>query len=123
MASPNVNSIASATQDQFLQLLIAQIQNQDPLNPVTDTEFVAQLAQFSSLQSLQTLNASFGQMLQLQQLSQGSDLIGKRVEYVPPGSTDVTTGTVDRLTVTNGTINLQIGNDAVGLDQLRTVLG
>jgi flagellar basal-body rod modification protein FlgD len=123
MASPNVNALASATQDQFLQLLIAQIQNQDPLNPISDTEFVAQLAQFSSLQSLQTLNANFSQMLQLQQLTQGSDLIGKVVEYVAPGTTDVRTGTVDRLSVNNGVIALEIGSDSVGLDGLRSVLG
>lgn len=120
--SPSVNSIASASQDQFLQLLIAQVQNQDPLNPVSDTEFVSQLAQFSSLQSLQTLNANFSEQLKLQQLSQGSSLIGKQIEYTPIGSTTTSTGTVEKLNVANGVISLQVGTDSVSLDQLKTVL-
>lgn len=44
--------------DAFLQLLTAQMQNQDPLNPSSDTEFIAQLAQFSSLEQMQNLNVA-----------------------------------------------------------------
>ena len=39
-------------QDAFLKLLVTQLQNQDPLNPMADTEFIAQLAQFASLEKL-----------------------------------------------------------------------
>jgi flagellar basal-body rod modification protein FlgD len=45
--------------DQFLKLLIAQMQNQDPLNPMDGMQFASQLAQFSSVEQLQELNASF----------------------------------------------------------------
>ena len=41
--------------DAFLQLLVCQMQNQDPMNPNSDTEYVAQLAQFSQLEQLQNL--------------------------------------------------------------------
>lgn len=44
--------------DAFLQLLVTQLQNQDPLNPTDNTEFVAQLAQFSSLEGITNLNTS-----------------------------------------------------------------
>lgn len=44
--------------DAFLQLLVTQLQNQDPLNPMENTEFVAQLAQFSSLEGIQNLNST-----------------------------------------------------------------
>ncbi|MGL1931448.1 MAG: flagellar hook assembly protein FlgD [Desulfotalea sp.] len=50
-------------QDQFLNLLVAQLQHQDPLNPAEGTEFTAQLAQFSSLEQLTTLNKSTTAML------------------------------------------------------------
>ena len=52
-AAPSaLNSQAEEQKSQFLQLLIAQIKGQDPLNPMDGTEFVAQLAQFSSLEEL-----------------------------------------------------------------------
>lgn len=52
------------SKDAFLQLLVLQMQHQDPLDPVDNTEMIAQLAQFSSLEQMTNLNASFGQMLQ-----------------------------------------------------------
>ncbi len=50
---------ASLGKDEFLNILAAQLANQDPLDPVSDTEFVAQLAQFSALEQMQALNAAF----------------------------------------------------------------
>lgn len=44
--------------DAFLQILVAQLANQDPLSPTSDTEFIAQMAQFSSLEQMQNMNAS-----------------------------------------------------------------
>ncbi len=45
--------------DAFLRLLVTQLQNQDPLNPMEDREFIAQMAQFSSLEQIQNLNKTF----------------------------------------------------------------
>ncbi len=44
--------------DAFLKLLVTQMQNQDPLSPMEDREFIAQMAQFSSLEQMQNLNTS-----------------------------------------------------------------
>lgn len=56
------NSATSGQDDEqmFLQLLVAQIKNQDPTNPMDSTQFVAQLAQFSSLEQLISLNTTVG---------------------------------------------------------------
>lgn len=48
--------------DAFMQMLIAQLKNQDPLNPMDGTQFVAQLAQFSSLEQLTNLNTTMGSL-------------------------------------------------------------
>ncbi len=72
--------------DDFLKLLVTQLQNQDPLNPLQGTEFVAQLAQFSSLEQLTNINSSLEQNIQSNQLmtqsignSLAATLVGKDV--------------------------------------------
>ena len=56
--SATSSSNTTVNENDFLQLLIAQMQNQDPLNPMDGTQYVAELAQFSSLQELQDLNTN-----------------------------------------------------------------
>ena len=68
--------------DAFLNLLITQLQNQDPLNPTDSTEFTAQLAQFSSLEQLGNVNDNIKQLLNFQASSNNSQavaLIGKGI--------------------------------------------
>jgi flagellar basal-body rod modification protein FlgD len=114
------SSVGAVSQDQMLQLLIAQLQNQDPLEPTNATEFVSQLSQLSTVGGLTTLNASFSEMLKLQQLTQGTDLIGKTVDYNATGGGSAS-GKVDSLKVQDGKFVLQIGNTSVNLDQIQSV--
>nr|WP_314584050.1 flagellar hook assembly protein FlgD [uncultured Pseudomonas sp.] len=79
--------------DSFLQLLVTQMQNQNPLDPQDNSEFVAQLAQFSSLETMQNLSTSvdaIGGMYQSSQALQASSLVGRSV-IVDSGSTSVDT--------------------------------
>lgn len=70
--------------DEFLKILIAQLQNQDPLNPMDDREFIAQMAQFSSLEQMMNMSKSLDAFVQSQQkldLVRYSELIGKETEW------------------------------------------
>jgi len=116
-----ITAVGALGQDQFLQLLVAQLQNQDPLDPVAPDQFIAQLATLSSVQGIQALNVGFSEMLRMQQLSQGVDLVGKTVEYVPFEGGENVTGRVESLTAENGQFVLMIGGVSVGLDQLVSV--
>ena len=75
--------------DDFLKLLVAQLQNQDPLNPASNQEFAAQLAQFSSLEQLMEMNSALGDNLEMNGFiansvnnSIASTFIGKEVHAV-----------------------------------------
>jgi flagellar basal-body rod modification protein FlgD len=64
----------------FLNLLMVQLRNQDPLNVQDDREFIAQMAQFSSLEQTTNLALALENLVGFQQLTQGSSLLGKEVE-------------------------------------------
>lgn len=75
----------SMGKDDFLQLLVTQLQSQDPLNPMDSTGFTAQLAQFSSLEQLQNINESLSSVGNSQAVltkSQAVDYIGKQIQAV-----------------------------------------
>ena len=119
MVTANFNS--QIGQDQFMQLLVTQLRNQDPLEPVKQQDFLGQLAQFSSLAGIEKLNSNFAESLKFQQLSQGGALVGSRVEYTNALG-ESKTGLVDSARVLNGELRFQMGDDTVGLGDLSGVI-
>ena len=95
--------------DDFLRLLVAQLQSQDPMNPMESADFTAQLAQFSSLEQLQNINTSLGGIGTSQSVltnSQAVGFIGKTITAI--GDTiDVTDGQSQNL-------QFSLSKDAVG---------
>ena len=77
----------------FLKLLMAQLQNQDPMKPMDDTQMMAQMAQFSALEAAQQLNATMQSSNNMQTVFQAGALIGKYIKAVQTDGT-VTTGAV-----------------------------
>ncbi len=73
--------------DDFLQLLTTQMVNQDPLEPMDDTSFIAEMANFTSLEQMQTLVESFEDFNNGQQLLSSQNYIGMDVTWVLPGRT------------------------------------
>lgn len=81
--SSSSSSTSSLGQDAFLQLLVTQLQYQDPLSPMDDKEFVAELAQFSSLEQLTEINTGIENLSsqnETQQLMGAVNFIGKTIE-------------------------------------------
>lgn len=80
--SESQKSQAAADKDMFMRLLLAQIENQDPLKPTDQTDFVAQLAQFSSLEGIQNLASTvedIGSVYRSSQALQATALVGREV--------------------------------------------
>jgi flagellar basal-body rod modification protein FlgD len=87
------DSTGTLGKDAFLQLLVTQMKNQNPLDPQDNTQFVAQLAQFSSLESMQNLTStvdSIASSYQSSQALQASSLVGRSV-IIDAGATAVDT--------------------------------
>ncbi|HSX50369.1 MAG TPA: flagellar hook assembly protein FlgD [Cellvibrio sp.] len=86
----NTNELGQAA---FLELMITQMNNQNPLSPQDNSEFVAQLAQFSSVEGLERLNTSFNSFMSNNAL-QASSLVGRSVTVESDKSTLVNGGIV-----------------------------
>jgi flagellar basal-body rod modification protein FlgD len=67
--------------DDFLKILITQLQNQDPTKPMEDKEFIAQMAQFSSLEQMTNMNEAFKDMATQLNSSSAMNYLGKTVQY------------------------------------------
>jgi len=95
---PAVVARTTLGKDSFLKLLITQMQYQDPLSPMDNTEFVAQMAQFSSLEQMQNLNAKLDTSMLLAQALNNSataGLIGRHVRAAGDGVQLGATGEVE----------------------------
>lgn len=67
--------------DDFLKLLLTELQYQDATNPMNDKEFIAQMAQITGLEQMQNLNTTLGKYLQANSLANGMSLLGREVSY------------------------------------------
>ncbi len=115
-AAARAVSGSSLNTDAFLQLLVTQLQNQDPLEPLSNENFLAQLAQFQSLQEQIETAANTRSLLLAQNLGAASALIGKTVTAVSGGYE--MTGEVDKVVVLNGEVNLVVDGVAIALDEV-----
>ncbi|MFA9463835.1 MAG: flagellar hook capping FlgD N-terminal domain-containing protein [Velocimicrobium sp.] len=105
--------------DEFLQLLVAQMKYQDPLEPTDNTEYVSQLATFSSLEQMQNLN-------QTSVNSQAFGLVGQEVIMQTKSSSGQITykqGTVDYATISGKKAYLSIDDTLYSADELYSVVG
>ena len=125
------DSIAAATRgavgqsqlntDHFLQLLVTQLQNQDPLEPMSNENFLTQLAQFQSLQEQIETSANTKNLLLAQSLGAASALVGKEITAVQDGYE--ISGLVDKVVVVDGQVKLVVDGVEIGLGEVKEVRG
>jgi flagellar basal-body rod modification protein FlgD len=104
--------------EEFLQLLVTQLQNQDPLNPEEDTEFISQLAQFSSLEQMTNMNTTMSN-------TSAYSMVGKEVIVSSTDSSGASTevrGVVDYVEMLNGDAYLSIDGQTYSMDDLVKVM-
>lgn len=102
--------------DEFIKILMTQLQNQDPLNPMEDKDFIAQMANFSSLEQMMNMASSMDELVKNQLVSpviQYSHMIGKEVSYLEDDATsqdDVQSGMVVSVSQKDGWAILELDN-------------
>lgn len=105
--------------DEFLKILVAQLQNQDPSQPMDDTQFISQMAQFSALEQMQQMTTAFS-------YTQAYALLGRNVSAQVTGDDGLpktVTGTVSGVITVSGTPYLNINGDYVSMTAPLTVNG
>lgn len=123
----SVAAIGSASEIQmdYMKLLVTQLQNQNPLEPLNNNEMAAQLAQFSQLQQLESMNTSFSDMLSGMKREYATSLIGKEISFNADDGLGVekpTTGVVEQVfNNMDGETVVVIGNHIVGLNDIVSV--
>src|SRR5579883_2222095 len=126
-AGSNAGGIAqpggyTLTQNDFLNLLVEQLKNQDPTNPESNLDFASQMAQFSSLSAMNNLSTSMGQFAEFSQLSDGASLIGATVTTTATDSSgNMITGPVSSVSVSNGAVSVTVNGQSIPLTEITGV--
>ncbi len=103
--------------DQFLQLLVTQLQHQDPLKPMDDTQFIGQMAQFSALEQMQNLNTSFT-------MTKAMNMVGKYATGIltdDDGSQEEISGEVQSVRMSSGKAYALVDGKEIPIDDITEV--
>jgi len=107
-------ALGGLTQNEFLDLMVAQLQNQDPLNPVDTTSFLQEMAAFTEVVDLQNV-------LSIDTETAGVSLIGKTVSATDPSSGQSVSGTVTGVDLAGSEPMVTIGSTQVPLTSITQV--
>jgi flagellar basal-body rod modification protein FlgD len=123
-SSSPINS-ASNIQMDYMKLLVTQLQNQNPLEPMDNNEMASQLAQFSQLQQLESMNSNFADVLSATDRNYANSLIGKEISFATEnetGSRDITSGIVEEvINNVDGEIILVTADHTIALEGVISV--
>ena len=127
ISSGSAQGIQDLDLDKFIDLMIAELQNQDPLNPLDNNEMLQQITQIREIGASDKLRSTLDAVLVGQNLTTASSMIGKRISALSDDNTNVQ-GLVDRVSVAvdekdNRTVRIHIGDQSVKLTNVREVVG
>jgi len=123
-SSPAINT-ASRIQMDYMKLLVTQLQNQNPLEPLDNNEMASQLAMFSQLEQLESMNTNFAKVLETVERTYAHSLIGRNIEFIGEteiGTRDIMSGVVEQVyNNVDGEIFLVVGNYIIALGDVTSV--
>jgi len=126
-STKQVHDLKDLDLNQFLKLMISELQNQDPLNPLDNTQFVQQIGELRSIAASDQLSSTLQAVQTQQSLTTASSLIGKQVTALTADNQNIS-GTVSSVSVevdpndnTKRTYKVKIGDQAIDLANVREV--
>ncbi len=108
----------SLGQDEFLKLLVTQLKHQDPLSPMKDKDFIAQMAQFSALEQMTKVNTNMGTLINKASDSKTHDLLGKKITWFNRLTSRMNQGVVQSIEKSSNKLQLNTGRSLVDPDDV-----
>ncbi len=122
------NGMGDVDTDQFLGLLLTEMQNQDPMQPMDNSQMLTQMSQIRSIGSNDKLTSTLSTLAAGQELAMASSMIGKTVKALDRDAKDVE-GKVDRVSVqtdakdsSKRTVSVHIGDSVVDISNIREIV-
>lgn len=122
-ALSGMTATSGQIQADYLNLLVAQLQHQNPLEPLDSNDMASQLAQLSELEQLETMNGTFHSVLAATRRAEAASLIGREVTFFPEGRNEAVRERVDGVDMSSGEIRLFAGRHVVALDDVEAIQG
>lgn len=120
-SSANTDRMNELTMTDFIKMMVAELENQDPMNPMSNTDMLSQISQIRQITSNDKLTTSIESLTMGQALSTASGLIGKTIVGVNSLGKEIT-GTVDKVTIENGVPKLYVGSSIVEWSNVTSVV-
>lgn len=115
-----LTGFAALTSQDFMKMLLAELKNQDPTQPVSNSDLLQQLSQMQSLQSNVELNSTLSSFASNQQITSGASFLGKLVTGTDANKKPVS-GIADSVSSQNGTVTIGVGSSSIPIANLTGV--
>ena len=119
-SSTSTNTLNNLTPTDFMKMLVAELQDQDPTQPVSNTEILQEVSQIDSVESNQQLSTTLSSVLSGQNLATASNLLQKSVAATTSSGASIS-GTVTGVEVTNGNPQLYINGQLIDLSSVTAI--
>ena len=107
--------------DDFLRLLVTQLENQDPTSPLDDKEFISQMAEFSTLEQMTQMNTTLSNLIVNNKINLSYSLLGRYVEVLDSNTGEVQSGVVSEVSFGNGTPSISFNGLTYSVDEVTRV--
>jgi flagellar basal-body rod modification protein FlgD len=114
------NPLSSLSTTDFTKMLVAELQNQDPTNPVTNSELMQEVSQIRSIQATDQLTTTLHSVLLGQSVATAGNLIGRTVQGKDALGNDVS-GAVSSVSITDGSTTLNVGQSSLPLSNVTQI--
>jgi flagellar basal-body rod modification protein FlgD len=119
-SSSSASALTQISPNDFLKMLITQLQNQDPVNPTSSDQILQQISQIDNIEATTSLTSSLNSVATDQSFQTASGLIGKQVQGVDSSGNPVA-GAVDSVSFANGAAILNIGSQTMQLSGISSI--